>query len=84
MRTERDQLITPPVFDQACREVATALESFRVDFKDLPVIIVAAWYDGLCGIPECVDSLNDWLHDSAILTEKQVAAIREILKCLPV
>lgn len=79
MRNDRGRVLPQLDFDLRCRQLEKELESQLIDFADLPIIITAAWCDGLSGIPECPASLHGWLQGADILSGSQLMKVQNIL-----
>jgi len=77
LKQQREQVADQERCDKVHRSLSTMLHG--VEFPDLPVILIAAQLDMLCGLPECRASLLAWVTEQRMLTPIQVEAVVAIL-----
>jgi heme oxygenase len=66
--------------DETCGMVSRCLsDSLTSTFSDLPLLLVAAQCDLRAGMPECMASLTTWLKSVSLVTDVELAAVRNIL-----
>lgn len=80
LRRQRESWLSGGSFDERCALVSHCLSASRSgSFPDLPLLLVAAQSDLHAGMPECMASLTTWLKNGELVTEEELAAVRNIL-----